>query len=115
MDTGRMNAPSLSCRCAIARSVAVIVGEEIGRRLGQRHQVSVRRILQFKRRGEDKSTEANTVIASASEAIHLSVEEVWIASSLTLPCANALRLSQAMTGRQRSPYAPSTSFCILPP
>src|SRR2546426_10741707 len=31
-----------------------------------------------------------------SEAIHV-VTEQWIASSLTLPCANASRLSQAMT------------------
>jgi hypothetical protein len=33
-----------------------------------------------------------------SEAIHgTETGESWIASSLALPCANALRLSQAMT------------------
>jgi hypothetical protein len=32
-----------------------------------------------------------------SEAIHSRQEERWIASSLPLPCANALRFSQAMT------------------
>ena len=35
------------------------------------------------------------VIASASEAIHADAE--WIASSLTLPGANASRMSPAMT------------------
>jgi hypothetical protein len=38
-----------------------------------------------------------TVIASASEAIHGATQVAWIASSLSLACANALRLSQAMT------------------
>jgi hypothetical protein len=32
-----------------------------------------------------------------SEAIHGAASQVWIASSLPLPCANASRLSQAMT------------------
>jgi hypothetical protein len=56
-----------------------------------------------------KSQDADTVIASASEAISPVLralakqsivpqgEKEWIASSLPLPCANASRLSQAMT------------------
>src|SRR5436190_15350150 len=36
-----------------------------------------------------------------SEAIHRAAKKVWIASSLSLSCANASRLSSAMT----SPYA----------
>jgi hypothetical protein len=37
------------------------------------------------------------VIASEAKQSMVSPEERWIASSLTLPCANASRLSQAMT------------------
>jgi hypothetical protein len=35
--------------------------------------------------------EGQTVIASVSEAIHLAAQKkAWIASSLSLPCANAI-------------------------
>jgi hypothetical protein len=44
----------------------------------------------------EHGADSQTVIASASEAIHRPGKD-WIASSLTLPCANASRLSQAMT------------------
>jgi hypothetical protein len=37
------------------------------------------------------------VIASKTKQSVAPLAETWIASSLTLPCANALRLSQAMT------------------
>ena len=57
-----------------------------------------------------KSQDADTVIASASEAIHRATnEEPWIASSQALPCANASRLSQAMT--RRGPVK-TTLVCI---
>jgi len=42
-----------------------------------------------------------------SEAIHHAAKKVWIASSASLPCANASRLSQAMTGRNKhAPHHP---------
>src|ERR1700716_1975009 len=34
----------------------------------------------------------------AKRSNHAAAKQVWIASSLALPCANASRLSQAMTG-----------------
>ena len=58
------------------------------------------------------------VIASASEAIHGRKEEAWIASSRSLPCANASRLSQAMTSSHAFAFSPRVraSFAdILPP
>jgi hypothetical protein len=55
-------------------------------------------------------------IASASEAIHGARMKEWIASSLTLPCANASRLSQAMTEvieiRVRDLAAQPREFCF---
>jgi hypothetical protein len=43
-------------------------------------------------------------MASASEAIqNLFARREWIASSLALPCANASRLSQAMTEEEPAP------------
>jgi hypothetical protein len=59
-----------------------------------------RSLLNFYRFKISNSQDAKllkTVIASASEAIHRAANEEWIASSQTLPCANAPRLSQAMT------------------
>src|SRR3954452_1877635 len=54
------------------------------------------------------------VIASASEAIPISFFSAWIASPLSLPCANASRLSQAMTSvsfpRKQEPIA--TGVCV---
>jgi hypothetical protein len=40
----------------------------------------------------------SAVIAREGEAIQNTIGIVWIASSLALPCANTLGLSQAMTG-----------------
>ena len=61
-------------------SVLVVVGEEIGRRSAQRHQVSVRRILQFEGLGEDICRDVNTVFASeAKQSIYRRAEK-WIAS-----------------------------------
>jgi hypothetical protein len=40
------------------------------------------------------------VIASEAKQSMFPRVAVWIASSLTLPCANALRLSQAMTDNE---------------
>jgi hypothetical protein len=40
----------------------------------------------------------DTTYVIASEAKQSMKQQSWIASSLALPCANAARLSQAMTG-----------------
>src|SRR3954453_3089220 len=99
METGRMNAPSLSCRFAIAPFRAGYVGEEIETRLGLRHRIGPRRILRFRGSWED------------------------ISASLRAPRSNPsfgllrhglLRCARNDVERVER-YAPSTSFCILPP
>jgi hypothetical protein len=80
--------------------VFVIVGEEIGTRTRQRYPAGLKRILQFEGGEED----VFRVIASEAKQSIARQKQDWIASSLTL-----LAMTVGMA------YAPSTSFCILPP